>query len=264
MNETRRPMEYAALTIAGSDSCGGAGIQADLRTFQRFGVHGASVVTAITAQNTLAVHATQSIDVENIEAQLLAVLDDIPVTAIKTGMLPDADVINTVCGVLRDRCRDIPLIVDPVLVATSGAALTVEDTIDALRQELIPLATVVTPNLEEAGRLDVESSGNRQPEDAARGLLELGCGAVLLKGGHGNTDMVTDRLFSGDKVLRFSHQSIPGDYHGTGCTLSAGLAALMAKGASLEDSTRQAIDHVHQAICNARLPLKGQLHILDH
>lgn len=262
MHNPGKHIDTAALTIAGSDSCGGAGIQADLKTFHNLGVYGASVVTAITAQNTLAVHATQAASAEIITAQLNAILDDIPVGAIKTGMLPDAAAICAVSEVLRTRCRDIPLIVDPVLVATSGATLTVENTIDALRDELIPLATVVTPNLEEAISLDRCPADSQTPEEAARGLLSLGCPAVLLKGGHSNSDQVTDRLLTRDNEIEFSHPNLPGHYHGTGCTLSAAMAALMAKGASLEVASREAIDHVHQAIANARLPLKGDLHLL--
>ncbi|HKJ17462.1 MAG TPA: bifunctional hydroxymethylpyrimidine kinase/phosphomethylpyrimidine kinase [Xanthomonadales bacterium] len=263
MHKANRKIDVVALTIAGSDSCGGAGIQADLRTFQNFAVHGASVITAITAQNTLAVHATQAITAENISAQLHAVLDDLPVAAIKTGMLPDAAAIEAISEVIRSRCAGIPLIVDPVLVATSGAALTVEDTINALREELIPLATVVTPNLEEAVLLDIGPAQQHAPIDAARALLQLGCRAVLLKGGHGDSDQVTDRLLIPTRELEFSHDNVPGDFHGTGCTLSAAIAALMAKGESLENSTRQGIDHVHRAIANARLPLSGRLHLLN-
>lgn len=259
MHDPNTKIETAALTIAGSDSCGGAGIQADLKTFEHFGVYGASVITAITAQNTIAVHATEAVSAENITAQLYAVLDDIPVRAIKTGMLPDAAAIKAVSEVLRNRCKGLPLIVDPVLVATSGAALTVEDTINALKDQLIPLATIVTPNLEEAIALATNST---EPADAAHELLSLGCGAVLLKGGHGSSDQVTDVLLTSDQEIAFSHPHIPGDYHGTGCTLSAAIAALMANGANPEDSVRDGIEHVHEKIRHGRLPTSGNLHIL--
>ncbi|MDX1556695.1 MAG: bifunctional hydroxymethylpyrimidine kinase/phosphomethylpyrimidine kinase [Xanthomonadales bacterium] len=190
MPESRPQLATAALTIAGSDSCGGAGIQADLRTFHSVGVHGASVVTAVTAQNTLEVSATESISATVIAAQLEAVLDDLPVRAIKTGMLPDAAAIESVSDIIERRCADIPLIVDPVLIATSGASLTVEDTITALLEQLFPLATLITPNRSEAQTL----TGREDPLEAGQRLLASGCGAVLLKGGPDTSDGPDDGL----------------------------------------------------------------------
>lgn len=259
MGNQKPTIETAALTIAGSDSCGGAGVQADLKTFERLGVYGASVITAITAQNTVAVHATQAVRAEIIAAQLEAVLDDLPVRAIKTGMLPDAAAIEAISAILERRCDGIPLIVDPVLVATSGASLTLEDTVTALQQRLIPLATLVTPNIAEARSL---GDGGDDAVAAARGLLSLGCSAVLLKGGHGASDLVTDWLLSARGETRFDHPNAPGDYHGTGCVLSSAIAARMAMGVELQDAVRDGINHVQSAIANARRPLAGDLHLL--
>ncbi len=258
IDESNPKLTTAALTIAGSDSCGGAGIQADLRTFHTLGVHGASVVTAVTAQNTLKVSATQPISAAVIVAQLEAVLDDLPIRAIKTGMLPDAAAIESVSEIFQSRCSNVPLIVDPVLIATSGASLTVEDTISALRDHLFPLASLITPNLAEAAAL----SASEDPIEGARGLLDTGCGGVLLKGGHGEADTIVDRLITAQGMARFEHANQPGEYHGTGCTLSAAIAARMALGASLFEAVEFGIEHVQGAIAEARLPLKGNLHLL--
>ena len=197
--------------------------------------------------------------------QLHAVLDDLPIRAIKTGMFPDAAAIYAVSDVLRSRCKGIPLIVDPVLVASSGAALTNEDTVNALRQHLIPLATLLTPNLQEAGALAAnKANGPTGIETAARSLLALGCGAVLLKGGHGEGDLITDLLLTSEERLAFQHPTAAGEYHGTGCMLSAAIAAAMAKGDSLEQAVGSAIDHVQAAIANARLPVRGTLHLISN
>lgn len=260
MNASHRKIEFAALTIAGSDSCGGAGIQADLATFQDLGVFGASVVTAVTAQNTVAVHASEAISAEIINAQLNAVLDDLPIRAIKTGMLPDARSIETISATLERRCRDIPLIVDPVLVATSGGSLTTEDTVAALKQQLFPLATLITPNLDEAAALTATSSGH--PDDMAQELLSSGCKAVLLKGGHGVSETITDLLLMDNGSYRFEHPARAGEFHGTGCVLSSAITANLARGAGLKDAVESGINYVQTAISKARLPLEGKLHII--
>ena len=260
MTHKKPLIEVAALTIAGSDSCGGAGIQADLKTFQALGVYGASVITAVTAQNTRAVAAAEPISPDLITAQIEAVLEDLPVRAVKTGMLPDAATVEAICEVLEPRQGEFSLVVDPVLVATSGAALTLEDTIAALKQRLFPLADLVTPNLAEARAL----AGS--DEDAARAaseLLELGCGAVLLKGGHLEGETIVDRLVRANGQRSFEHPNTPGEYHGTGCCLSAAITALMARGSDLEAAVRQGIDHVQNLIANARRPLRGQLYLLN-
>jgi hydroxymethylpyrimidine/phosphomethylpyrimidine kinase len=192
---------------------------------------------------------------------LNAVLDDLPIGAIKTGMLPNVAVIDVVADILKSRCKGIPLIVDPVLVATSGANLTVEDTASALQRRLFPLASLITPNLAEAGILSGAGSAAQTTEVAGR-LLAYGCRAVLLKGGHGEAETMVDLLISKDGETAFEHPAMPGDFHGTGCVLSAAIAAQMALGAGLEDAVRSGIEHVQSAIANARLPLSGNLHIL--
>lgn len=257
----RKPViELAALTIAGSDSCGGAGIQADLKAFQALGVYGASVITAVTAQNTLAVRTADPVPPDLITAQLEAVLEDLPVKAVKTGMLPDAATVEAVCDVLERRRNEFRLVVDPVLVATSGAALTLEDTIAALKRRLFPLADLVTPNLAETRAL---AGGDGNAERAVGELLDMGCGAVLIKGGHLEGETITDHLVTASGRLSFEHPNTPGEYHGTGCSLSAAITALMARGRDLEDAVRLGIDHVQDLIANARRPLRGQLHLLN-
>lgn len=261
MSPTKPSIDGAALTIAGSDSCGGAGIQADLKTFHDFDIYGASVITALTAQNTRAVTRAEGVSPQMIAAQLEAVLDDLPITAIKTGMLPDAAAIETVGEILARHCEGVPLVVDPVLVATSGASLTLEDTIQALRDHLIPLATVVTPNLAEAEALTGERPDG-DPRRTAEPLLALGCRAVLVKGGHGEHDTVTDWLVSDNAVTPFGHPRVAGEYHGTGCVLSAAIAAALAGGRELEQAVAEGVAHVQSAIAGARLPLAGKLHII--
>lgn len=253
-------LRIAALTIAGSDSCGGAGIQADLKTFHAFGVYGASAITALTAQNTLGVHSILSVDDGFLAAQLEAVLDDLPIRAIKTGMLPGPGAIETICGVLERRCPETPLIVDPVLVATSGSALTVEDTVAALKGRLLPLASLVTPNLEEASAL---SDGARDPLEAANTILGSGCGAVLIKDGHGSDSLVRDRLVTATASREFVHPRRKGEFHGTGCTLSAAITALLALGRSLEEAVETAVEFLQGRIAAARLPRKGKINLLD-
>lgn len=261
MGKDGKNLQTATLTIAGSDSCGGAGIQADLKTFKQFGVYGACVITAVTAQNTLEVAATESISPAMIARQFEMVLDDIPVRSIRTGMLPDAAAIETVCEIIERRCQGIPLVVDPVLVATSGGALTVEDTIEALKSRLIPLATLLTPNLVEARALTA-TEAETPPEALAQALLKMGCQAVLLKGGHGSGDTVSDLLLSEAGMKTWEHPNTPGDYHGTGCVLSSAIAAELAMGLPLDEAVSSAISYVQDRIANARKPLKGKLHLL--
>jgi len=258
--DSDKKLAAAALTIAGSDSCGGAGVQADLKTFHALGVFGASAITAITAQNTLGVQAATPISAELLASQINAVLDDIPVTAIKTGMLPNAEAIEVVSNIIGDRCGDIPLIVDPVLVATSGDSLTFGDTLCAMKEKLIPLATLVTPNLEEARTFapDAETSN-----ETAREFLALGCQAVLLKGGHEDGSRITDWLIKAGEETAFSHPRIAGSFHGTGCTLSAAIAALMASGTDLNHAVGAGINHVGEKIKAARLSKSGSLYLLD-
>jgi len=260
MTSSSRP---AALTIAGSDSGGGAGIQADLRTFAAFGVHGTSAITALTAQNTRGVTAVHVAPRAVVRAQIEAVLGDFPIAAIKLGMLATPAIVRVVAQALAARKR-IPLVVDPVLVATTGARLAREDLAESLRRHLLPHADLVTPNLPEAERL----TGLRIRNDAdrlraARLLLDDGARAVLLKGGHGKGREVRDLLLTGQEEHVFAQARMPGEHHGTGCTLSAAIAAGIALGESLVDAVATAIDFVGGAIASGYRPGRGKLHVLD-
>jgi hydroxymethylpyrimidine/phosphomethylpyrimidine kinase len=229
-----------ALTIAGSDSGGGAGIQADLKAFAAAGCHGMSAIVALTAQNTTGVTGVLEVPPEFVRAQLEAVFDDIGADAAKTGMLFSAGAIETVADVLAD--HPVPLVVDPVMVSTSGARLLELGAVDSLVSRLFPLATVVTPNLPEAEAL----VGDGTKRDLARRLHELGAPAVIVTGGHGEP---VDHLFDGE-----SHVEIPvtrSDVratHGAGCTHSATLAALLAHGLPLEEAARGAADAASRAV----------------
>jgi hydroxymethylpyrimidine/phosphomethylpyrimidine kinase len=242
-----------ALTIAGSDSGGGAGIQADLKTFHQFGVFGTSAIVALTAQNTLGVRAVETVPEWMIGAQLTALAEDLPPAALKTGMLAEAAVVRQVARTIRENGWG-PLVVDPVMVATSGARLLTTEAEDVIREDLLPLAAVVTPNIDEAailtGRVvhDVATM-----ERAAVTMLRFGAAAVLVKGGHLSSESrVTDVLATPSGVRHFSHSRIETtSTHGTGCTLSAAITAGLALGHSLEDSVINALDFVHRAIESA-------------
>ena len=253
-----------ALTIAGSDSGGGAGIQADLKTFQRFGVFGTSVVTAVTAQNTLGVSAVHLIPIEVIEAQLAAIAADLPPAAIKSGMLGAATIVQAVARALPGH-RFVPYILDPVMVSTSGARLLDPAAELEIKERLIPLATLVTPNLEEASILTgfpVTDPGSM--ERAGERLIELGAGAALMKGGHLSGEEVVDILVSRGGTQEFHHPRLAStSTHGTGCTLSAAIVAGLAKRVggwtagrqvppdALATAVSDALDYVHRAIAAA-------------
>jgi hydroxymethylpyrimidine/phosphomethylpyrimidine kinase len=239
-----------ALTIAGSDSSGGAGIQADLKTFAACGVYGASVITALTAQNTRGVSAVHLVPADFVTAQIDAVFGDLDVKAVKTGMLARSDIIEAVAAGLR-RWAAPHLVVDPVMIATSGDELLAPDAVATLRTALLPLARVITPNLPEAARLLGEAVALDRPaiERQGRALLALGCGAVLIKGGHGGGAESIDYLFEGDAVVALSapRSSTP-NTHGTGCTLASAIAAGLAQGLDLTAAVRRAKDYVTAAI----------------
>jgi len=252
----------AALTIAGSDSCGGAGIQADLKTFAAFGVHGTSAITVLTAQNTLGVQEVVMVPPDTVRAQLTSILADLPVRAAKTGMLGSAATILAVAETLEGSAPDLHLVMDPVMVATSGAVLADEETIAAMRR-LIAMAALVTPNTRELAALSglpVDSAA--QMRVAGQRLLEHGCRAVLLKGGHLAGQEVTDVLITSTGERDWSHPRLPGEFHGTGCTLSAALAACLALGADLESAADQAIGFLQDSMQAGRLPLAGKLVLL--
>jgi hydroxymethylpyrimidine/phosphomethylpyrimidine kinase len=249
----RKPSEYAvALTIAGSDSGGGAGIQADLKTFHTFGVFGTSAITAVTVQNTLGVSAVHTIPLDIVTAQIAAVADDLHPAACKTGMLATREVVRAVATSLRR--HGLPnYVLDPVMVATSGDRLLDENARSAIVGELVPLCTVVTPNLEEAAILagfPVDSVADMHR--AARWLVEAGAAAALVKGGHLRTDPLIDVFFDGGEAREFRRRRIETrSTHGTGCTLSAAIAALLAGGTALDGAVEQALDYVHRAIAQA-------------
>ena len=241
------------LTIAGSDSGGGAGIQADLKTFARFGVYGASVITAVTAQNTQGVRGWERVTPTLVAAQLDAVAEDLRPAAIKSGMLGDAELVHTVAHGIRRHALS-PYVLDPVMAATSGDALLTPDAISAIVDELFPLATLVTPNLDEAGLLLGERPNDVPAmERAARMLVdERGARAALVKGGHLVGDELVDVLYDGARVQRFSRARIATtSTHGTGCTLSAAIAAAMALGVPLPNAVDLGLEYVHRAIASA-------------
>ena len=230
------------ITIAGSDSGGGAGIQADLKAFAAAGVHGTSAIVALTAQNTREVTAVYELPPEFIRAQLEAVASDIGIDAAKTGMLFSRTIVETVADWLEG--QPLPLVVDPVMVASSGARLLADDAVELLVERLFPLATVVTPNLLEARAL---AGSDAPPAELAEAIVGLGAPAALVTGGHG--DEPADHLFDGDE-----HYDIPfersdaGATHGSGCTQSATLAALLARGLSLVEAARGAAAAASRAV----------------
>lgn len=242
-----------ALTIAGSDSSGGAGIQADLKTFAASGVYGASVITALTAQNTKGVTAIHPVPAAFVTAQIDAVFDDLDVRAVKIGMVAQRDVIEAIAAGLA-RWSPAHVVLDPVMVATSGDRLLVADAIAALRTDLIPRASIITPNLPEAAALLDEPIAEDESAiaDQGRRLLALGCAHVLIKGGHGHGAESTDYLISADQVVALPAPRVATtNTHGTGCTLSSAIAAALAKGDDLETAVRSAKSYISAAIAAA-------------
>ncbi len=241
-----------ALTIAGSDSGGGAGIQADLKTFAAFGVFGTSAITAITAQNTTGVRAVEVLSPGLVVAQIEAVLDDIGAGAVKTGMLGTAQVVRAVAATLRARSA-APLVVDPVMVAKSRDRLLAADAVDALVADLLPLATVVTPNAPEAEALVGRPvTTEAEAREAARRLLDLGPRAVIVKGGHLDTPDVVDLLYDGRSFVEArGPRHATRHTHGTGCTFAAAIAAGLASGRALPDAFLDARTYLDGAIRHA-------------
>lgn len=250
------------LTVAGSDSGGGAGIQGDLKTIERLGGFAMTAVTAVTAQNTLGVHGVWSLPPDAVERQIDAVADDIGVDAVKTGMLDSAALVRTVAAVLRRLgvarsvavgARPVPLVVDPVMVAKGGQALLAEEARGALRDELLPLAALVTPNVPEAEVLTGLPAGTlEQRELVARRLVELGAGAALVKGGHTEGETVVDLFFDGHEVRLFNAVRVHTQHtHGTGCTLSAAIATGLGQGLPLAEAVERGIRYVQAAIAHA-------------
>lgn len=255
----------SVLTIAGSDSGGGAGIQADLKAFAAHRVHGLSVIAALTAQNTRGVTAVHVPPVEFLRAQIDACFADFDVHAVKLGMLANAEVIHCVADALEEY-RPPHIVLDPVMVATSGARLLEDSALAALRTRLLPLATLVTPNTPEAELLAGRRIGNGEDaEQAATALLAMGAGAVLMKGGHlGEGSRVVDRYFDGASSEEFNHARLPVDAHGTGCTLASAIAAQLCNGLDLANACEAAIDYVARGLRQGYSPGRSDVRVLDH
>ena len=238
-----------ALTIAGSDSGGGAGIQADIKTFAAVGVHGCSAITAITAQNTQGVSKIQNISLDVIQSQIVDVIDDIGVDAIKTGMLYDADTIKLVSNTLSN--YQIPLVIDPVMFSKSGTQLILENAIETLKDKLIPISKIITPNIPEAEKLSgIKINNIEQAKEAAHIISKLGVEAVLIKGGHSkDTVMSTDiLLYKNDFEVSTKPRINNQNTHGTGCTYSAAITAYLSKGFDVLDSFKKSREIVHSSI----------------
>lgn len=255
-NEVKSPettMEYrVALSIAGSDSSGGAGIQADLKTFSALGVYGATAITAITAQNTRGVHSQLPIPPQMVYDQIVAVVDDLSPSVIKIGMLSNADIVVTVAEALKD--YHIPILLDPVMVSTSGHRLLSAEAEEVMKRRLLPLATLITPNIPEMETLAQMPIATREEREcAAEHLFSYGVKAILLKGGHEAGDTKSDILFThsdnGTQSAIFTSDTIATrNTHGTGCTLSAAIAAYMARGYEMVEAIRHAKEYVTEAI----------------
>jgi hydroxymethylpyrimidine/phosphomethylpyrimidine kinase len=239
------------LTIAGSDSGGGAGIQADIKTFQERGVFGMSVLTAITAQNTTGVQDVHAIPLDKVQAQLDSIFSDFDVTAIKTGMLVNGEYMELIAKELKKH-SEIPLVIDPVMIAKGGHPLMEESAVEIMKKELVPLATVITPNIPEAEALTGLTIKNQQDmEKVAKILQELGSKHVVIKGGHAlEEEEATDLLLleNGESVWLKAERIDTKDTHGTGCTYSACIAAEIGKGEPVEEAVRTGKAFIHAAI----------------
>ncbi|UHQ21779.1 bifunctional hydroxymethylpyrimidine kinase/phosphomethylpyrimidine kinase [Lysobacter sp. 5GHs7-4] len=259
------PAPISALTIAGSDSGGGAGIQADLKTFAAHRVHGLSAIAALTAQHTRGVSAVHVPDPGFLRAQIDACFDDFRIGAVKLGMLASAAVIDAVAAAL-EHYRPAQVVLDPVMVATSGARLLEPEALTALRDRLLPLATVITPNLPEAELLLGRAIGDRAAmREAIADLRALGAQAVLLKGGHlPDQDEVVDYLGDDDGLHAIAHPRLRLEAHGTGCTLASAVAARLARGSELRAACDAAADYVHAALREGYRPGRSDIVVLDH
>ncbi|WP_240912526.1 bifunctional hydroxymethylpyrimidine kinase/phosphomethylpyrimidine kinase [Lysobacter sp. HDW10] len=253
------------MTIAGSDSGGGAGVQADLKTFAALGVHGLSVFAALTAQNTLGVISIEVPSIPFVRAQLEACFADFEISAVKIGMLANRQIIETVAEALQAH-PNVPVVLDPVMIATSGARLLEADAVHALNRLLLPRATVITPNVPELETLTETSI--RNAEDIARAaqlLLDMGVSAVMAKGAHlDEGDQVIDRLFTQFDHFEFVHPRLPVEGHGTGCTFASAIAAQLAKGMTLPKACADASEYVSEAMKQGYSIGHGGLQLLRH
>ncbi|MGY4311393.1 bifunctional hydroxymethylpyrimidine kinase/phosphomethylpyrimidine kinase [Bradyrhizobium sp. JR3.5] len=246
-------MTPVALTIAGSDSSGGAGIQADLKSFAALGVYGASAITALTAQNTTGVSGIHPVPAAFVTAQIDAVFSDLDVGAVKIGMVAQAETIVAIADGLK-RWAPRHVVLDPVMVATSGDRLLAAEAVDALKTMLFPLASLITPNLPEAAALLNEPVASNEEDVARQGrqLLAMGCRAVLVKGGHGHGAESIDYLIDGARSIALAAPRIAtANTHGTGCSLSSAIAAGLAKGEGMETAVRNAKAWISDAIAAA-------------
>lgn len=246
------PRPRVALTVAGSDSSGGAGIQADLKTFAAHGVYGVSAIAAITAQNTTGVTCVEAVSAELVTAQIEAVVSDIGVHAAKTGMLPTAAVVEAVAAAVAD--LEIPLlVVDPVMIATSGVRLIDDEAVASMKAELVGRAFVVTPNIPEAEVLaEMTIATEHDRRTAARRIAALGATAVIIKGGHLPSRNIVDLLYEGDGFVEFPTERVAAaSTHGTGCTFAAALAARLARGATLTDAIPLVQEYIAGALRSA-------------
>ena len=240
------------LSIAGSDSSGGAGIQADLKTFSALGVYGTTAITAITAQNTLGVHAQHPIPAEMVYNQIVAVLDDLHPSFVKIGMLSNPEIVMAVADALSK--YPLSIVLDPVMVSSSGHRLLSVEAQEVIKQKLLPMATLITPNLPEMEALTgLPLSTYKEKEKAARCLMNSGAKAILLKGGHEEGDVKTDILFSnsatGIQSTLFTSETVATrNIHGTGCTLSSAITAFLARGLALEEAIVEAKKYISNAI----------------
>jgi hydroxymethylpyrimidine/phosphomethylpyrimidine kinase len=259
------PRPLCALTIAGSDSGGGAGIQADLKTFAAHRVHGLSAIAALTAQNTRGVRAIHVPPTDFLRAQIDACFEDFRVGAVKLGMLANAEVIHAVADALEYH-RPPRIVLDPVMVATSGALLLESDALEAMVERLVPLATIITPNIPEAEVLLGHAIADPAAAEAALdGLLALGANAVLLKGGHLLADVnVADRYADRGTRATFMHDRLNLHAHGTGCTLAAAITANSCLGRTLLKACEAAIEYVHGALVHAYHPCESDVAVLDY
>ncbi len=248
---------YKALTIAGSDSGGGAGIQADLKTFSALGCYGMSAITAITAQNTLGVFDVQEISTKVIGAQIDAVVTDIGVDGVKTGMLSSSDIIEVVASKIKEH-KIYPLVIDPVMVAKSGDSLLAKEAISALQELLLPLATLLTPNIPEAEILTGTTIKSEEDmKQAAEILYKSGCEAVLIKGGHFRGD-ATDILYDGKRYYTLTAKRINQKHtHGTGCTLSAAITSFLAQKKELLEAVKKGKEYLTEALSHGMPIGKG-------
>lgn len=259
------PNAVCALTIAGSDSGGGAGIQADLKTFAAHGVHGLSAIAALTAQHTRGVTAVHVPPVAFLRAQIDACFDDFRIGAVKLGMLATAEVIHAVADALEFHHPAL-VVVDPVMVATSGAKLLADDALDAMRTRLLPLATILTPNIPEAELLlGAPIADSVAAEHALALLCAMGPRAVLLKGGHLDEGaMVVDRYRGDDGADTFTHARMALEGHGTGCTLASAIAAKLCLGLAPREACAAASDYVATGLRHGYRPGRGNVVVLDH